>query len=470
VFVDAGSRYESPKTQGCSHLLDRMAFKSTAKRDHDQMLAEMEVLGGNLSCSSARECLMYQAAVFKQDIPHVVDLLADVIRSPRLTEQELEEQRETVPYELNEIWSKPDLILPELFHQAAYQGNTLGNPLLCAPERLESMSVHTLDTYRRRWYHPGRVVLAGTGVEHEELVALAEQYFGDWQRTRDVDIGPDTRIVPLLTTSPTPKDSTTASSASPKSMSMLRSLSSAATNIFKKNSTAIDPNTEDPFVLATAPARYTGGEISLEVPEQENTFLYLGFESVGLGHTDMYTLATLQLLLGGGGSFSAGGPGKGMYSRLYTRVLNRYHWVESCVAFLHGYSDSGLFGISAACRPDWAPALGEVMIRELALLCERGTVDPSELSRAKNQLKSSVLMNLESRMVQLEDLARQIQIYGRRIPVEEMCQHVDAVTLDDVHRVARQLLLNRPPTLVAYGPLQQLGDIKRTLRKYGIGQ
>ncbi|RKP10483.1 LuxS/MPP-like metallohydrolase, partial [Thamnocephalis sphaerospora] len=443
VFVDAGSRYESPNTQGCSHLLDRMAFKSTKRRDGHQLMAEMEELGGNLTCSSSRECLMYQAAVFKQDVNHTVDLLADVVRAPRLTEEELQEQRETVPYEVDEIWSKPELILPELLHQAAYQGNTLGLPLLCAPERLEQINLGTLAEYRRRWYQPGRVVLAGAGVPHEELVALAQRHFGDWAHNQGAS-------------------------------SILRNLSSAAATMLGRPAHASSDlmSAEDPYTLAMMPSRYTGGTLALDVPDQEHTHLYVGFEAVGLANPDMYPLATLQLLLGGGGSFSAGGPGKGMYSRLYTRVLNRHHWVESCVAFLHGYSDSGLFGISASCRPDWAHALADVVARELSLLAEPGAVEQSELDRAKNQLKSSVLMNLESRMVQLEDLARQVQVYGQRVSAEEMRARVDAVTLEDIHRVAGTMLhgSGRKPTVVSYGPVRQLKDVSRVLHKYGIGQ
>ena len=65
----------------------------------------------------------------------------------------------------------------------------------------------------------------------------------------------------------------------------------------------------------------------------------------------MFTFAVLNTLLGGGGSFSAGGPGKGMYSRLYTNVLNRRHWMFSSAAFNHSYADAGLFCIHSSAHP-----------------------------------------------------------------------------------------------------------------------
>jgi mitochondrial-processing peptidase subunit alpha len=66
----------------------------------------------------------------------------------------------------------------------------------------------------------------------------------------------------------------------------------------------------------------------------------------------------LQVLLGGGDSFSAGGPGKGMYSRLYREVLNRHFWVESAEAFTSMHTESGLLGIAGAAQP---PDAGKLM-------------------------------------------------------------------------------------------------------------
>jgi len=100
-------------------------------------------------------------------------------------------------------------------------------------------------------------------------------------------------------------------------------------------------------------------------------------------------------LLGGGGSFSAGGPGKGMYTRLFTNVLNQYPWMESCVCFNHCYTDSGLFGIMASCHPEYNNAIVDVIARQFDLVTSygRGGVTQQELMRAKNQLKSSLFMN-----------------------------------------------------------------------------
>lgn len=179
VYVDAGSRYENEYLSGVSHIMDRLAFKSTAKRSSDQILESMELLGGNIQCASSRESIMYQAATFNASVPETLSILAETVRHPMITSEEVEQQLETAEYEVTEIWSKPELILPELVHVAAYRNNTLGNPLLCPKERLGSINKEVIEAYRKTFYLPERMVVAFAGVPHADAVRLTQQYFGD---------------------------------------------------------------------------------------------------------------------------------------------------------------------------------------------------------------------------------------------------------------------------------------------------
>jgi predicted Zn-dependent peptidase len=93
----------------------------------------------------------------------------------------------------------------------------------------------------------------------------------------------------------------------------------------------------------------------------------LGFEMKG-GWKDLKNTTALSVLvtmLGGGGSFSAGGPGKGMYSRLYQRVLNRHAWISNCQAFQNGYNDTGLVGVLATCPGHQAKQMVDIIVAEL---------------------------------------------------------------------------------------------------------
>jgi len=477
VYVDAGSRYENKELEGVSHIVDRLAFKSTSSRTSDEFLESMESLGGNIQCASSRESLMYQSASFNSAVPTTLGILAETIRDPLITELEVQQQLETAEYELREIWAKPDLILPELVHMAAYKDNTLGNPLLCPEERLPLIDRNVVGKYRSTFFHPERMVVAFAGVAHEEALKLTEKYFGDMQKEKGPSLSQYGSEISVSNTPSSNEPSSPSSSSSifssdssstlattysapcspppsPQQTSrltshipFLKNLSTSASAQASVSSLDLPPQGQ-PFSLDMA-SHYTGGFLSLpSLPPPANptlpdlTYIHLAFEAVPIGSEDIYALATLQTLLGGGGSFSAGGPGKGMYSRLYTNVLNQHGWVESCVAFNHSYTDSGLFGISASCNPLRAWNMLEVICREMQnLTLESGfsSLQTVEVNRAKNQLRSALLMNLESRMVELEDLGRQVQVYGRKVGVREMCAKIDALTAKDLKRVARQV-------------------------------
>ena len=356
---------------------------------------------------------MYQCATFNSAVPSAVGLLAETIREPLLTEEEVQQQLATADYEIGEIWSKPELILPELVHLAAYKDNTLGNPLLCPKERLEVINKSTIDAYMKHFYRPESTIVAFAGVDHSEAVKLTERYFGDMKTPAKFSQSANSTASSTLTTS-------------------------------------APDNSRFPPPDMTIPSHYTGGFLTLPpIQPPPNpalprlSYIHLAFEALPISSPDIYALAVLQTLLGGGGSFSAGGPGKGMYSRLYTNVLNQHGWIENCVAFNHSYTDSGIFGIGAACAPSRIDAMLEIMCRELhALTLDTGyaALGEVEVLRAKNQLRSSLLMNLESRLVELEDLGRQVQVHGHKIGVKEMCRRIEDVTVQDLRRIARQVV------------------------------
>ncbi|KAI4126856.1 MAG: hypothetical protein LQ338_003529 [Usnochroma carphineum] len=467
VYVDAGSRYENEELRGVSHIIDRLAFKSTKSRSSDQMLETLESLGGNIQCASSRESLMYQSASFNSTVPTTLALLAETIREPLITDLEVQQQLETAAYEIREIWAKPELILPELVNVAAYKGNTLGNPLLCPQERLPYINKAVVEKYRNTFFKPERIVVAFAGVNHDEALKLTERYFGDMKETgprasQSVNEIPYPESGASSYTSSSSSSSASATSysspatspsSSPRSglLSNIPFLKNLSTSASKRATEIFSPQSFDPSPIdLNAPSHYTGGFLSLpNLPPPANpslphlSHIHLAFEALPITSDDIYALATLQTLLGGGGSFSAGGPGKGMYSRLYTNVLNQYGWVESCVAFNHSYTDSGLFGISASCQPSRIMQMLEVMCRELHnLSLDNGftALKPVEVNRAKNQLRSSLLMNLESRMVELEDLGRQVQVHGQKVGVKEMCRKIEALTVQDLRRVAKLVL------------------------------
>ncbi|KAI1761037.1 peptidase M16 inactive domain-containing protein [Hypoxylon sp. FL1150] len=456
VYIEGGSRFENTHLSGVSHIIDRLAFHSTENRTSEDIQETVESLGGNVQCVSSRESMMYQAATFNSAIPTATEILADTILNPQIAEEEVAGELLTAEYEINEIWKKPELILPELVHMAAFKDNTLGNPLLCPRERIPEINSSVIRTYRDTFYRPERTVVAFAGIPHSEAVQLAATFFGDMKGAEQQPTlsrtGSETSIDSDASTSSL-SSSSSASSSQPHSSSIMSKIplfKNLTTSGIRNASILSTPTSSPTPEEISMPSHYTGGFVALPPQPPSNnpnqfvfTHIHLAFEGVPIASDDIYALATLNTLLGGGGSFSAGGPGKGMYSRLYTNVLNQHAWVESCIAFNHSYTDSGLFGISAQCMPGRTQQMLDVMCQELrALTVDTGfaALGQAEVSRAKNQLRSSLLMNLESRMVELEDLGRQVQVHGRKVPVQEMCRKIESLTIADLRRVAKQVV------------------------------
>lgn len=186
-------------------------------------------------------------------------------------------------------------------------------------------------------------------------------------------------------------------------------------------------------------ARYQGGDYR-EERDLEQVHVMLGFDGVPYLDDDYYGASVLSALLGGG-----------MSSRLFQEVREKRGLVYSIYSYTSSYHDGGLFAVYAG--------TGEDEVRELIpLVCDemmkvtRG-VGEDEVQRARAQLKSSLLMSLESTSARCEQLARQLLIYGRPVPVAEMVHHIEAVDAAAVCRIARRILTT-PPTFAAIGPIE----------------
>ena len=467
-----------------------MFWQSTKTRSDEAMQAATSALGGNIMCAASREAIAYQSTHFQEATPLAVSLIADTVTNAQFTPEEVEAQREAARYEIREFKSKPEAYLPEVLHHIAYNGQTLGNPLFCPEERIDNIDTKLLLDAKKDWYRPERIVIAGSGIGHQELVEIAEKHFSSFKHIPSV--------TPQLNTAVRPSSAQTPISphilAPGQPSSLYKSMTRAASYLYNSG---VQPQTDiqQSVLNPRSPVNYAGGHHFTHDPSLEFDHLYLAFEGPGIHDQDIYTLATIQILLGGGGSFSAGGPGKGMYSRLYTHILNHYAQIDHCAAFHHIYTDSSLFGLFASFLPNTPHSRGNTakdilphLAHQLSLLLYT-PIPTSELNRAKNQLKSSMVMALESKSLEVEDLGRQVRlrlfylgnylnnvteqllVLDRKVPLEEMCAKIDEVTTDSLREVAAKVFgpdITKQATVVCMGH-DDVSDWKATLRRYGVG-
>jgi predicted Zn-dependent peptidase len=190
-------------------------------------------------------------------------------------------------------------------------------------------------------------------------------------------------------------------------------------------------------------ARYAGGDGRF-ARELEQVHLALGFHGVTYTDPDYYVAAVLSQLLGGG-----------MSSRLFQEIREKRGLVYSIHSFTSSYADGGIFGIYAGTGEKEVAELLPVVCDELAKLPD--DMSEPEVKRAAAQLRAATLMSREKPSARCEQLASQLLIYGRPITPAEAVARIDAVTIDDLVRLARRLAQSAP-TLTTLGPIGQVMD------------
>ena len=180
VIIDSGSRYELSFLSGMSHFLEKLSFGKTEQYESkDHILQDLEKHGGICDCQGSRDSLIYAASIDSRGLGVIVNILSEVVLRPQITDEDLDIARKVISFELQDIDLRPDqeTVLMELIHAAAYRGNTLGLPKICPEENINKISRQLIYSYMRLYHDPSRMVLAGVGVNHDELVELAEKHF-----------------------------------------------------------------------------------------------------------------------------------------------------------------------------------------------------------------------------------------------------------------------------------------------------
>ncbi len=177
--------------------------------------------------------------------------------------------------------------------------------------------------------------------------------------------------------------------------------------------------------------KYNGG-FFIEKRDIEQAHVLLGFEGVPYSTEQYYPIILLSTLFGGG-----------MSSRLFQEIREKRGLVYSVYSFTGSHTNTGIFGIYAGTGAKDLPTLLPVIVEEIKKVCNEKVLQ-KELDRAKTQLKASMLMSLESSSSVAEILARQHLIYNRIIPVEEMVERIEKVTLDDILNIAQTVFASKP--------------------------
>ncbi|HWV47235.1 MAG TPA: pitrilysin family protein, partial [Nitrospira sp.] len=239
IWVNAGSRDESPAEAGYSHFVEHMFFKGTGTRSATDISREIDALGGEMNAFTTRETTTFYVKVLDQHLPKALDLLSDLFLRSRLGRKEIEKEKQVVLEEIRMVQDDPEDLVQELHAKVVMGRHPLSRPILGRESTIIRISRQNLLEYIDSHYRPEEIVVAIAGnFDHRQLEKTMTRTFGG----------------------------------------------------YRKSSSGIPRKRWPPELL---------GGAMMKQKSLEQVHLCVGFESVAAGHKDRYAVYALNAVLGG---------------------------------------------------------------------------------------------------------------------------------------------------------------------------
>lgn len=401
IWVNIGSRNEEGKRNGISHFIEHLLFKGTKKRTALDIAREIESVGGVLNAFTGRENTCFYVKVLSKDIPLAVDLLSDIFLNSTFDNDELEKERQVVLQEIKMVADTPDDLIHDMFAKAFWKGHPLGMPVLGNLQTINSIKREDIVSYYSESYLPYAVIITAAGnIKHKRLLKLLKPF-------EKMPISQPKIQKPKL-----------------------------ATASFRHGS--------------EIPKPYPG--ITLEQRNLEQVHLCLGTPSPNQTHPDRYKIYLLNTLLGGG-----------MSSHLFQEIREKRGLAYSVYSYLNLCLDVGSLVVYAGTAPDTFGKVVELILKGLDSFSKKETAK-EELKSAKEQLKGSMLLGLETSESRMTKLARDEIYFKRIITLKEIINGIDKVTTKDIRTLAKDIFDPGKITLTAIGRIKDK-DIPKILKQ-----
>ena len=371
VWMRVGSMMETPAENGLSHFLEHMVFKGTEKRSTRDIAEEMDAVGGQMNAFTGKDCTCFYAKVIDEDLPLAVDILSDMTLHASLDETEFKKERGVILEEISMEEDSPEDVVHELLSRIQFGNQAAGMPILGPAEQIAAYTRDDLANYRARHYHPENCVVALAGnYDPEQVLALIQQYFGEWKKSGQRQTVPPMQPIP--------------------------------------------------------------GQKAAKDKDTEQLHICLGYPGTFLGSDELYPMSVMNNLLGGA-----------MSSRLFQKIREEMGMAYSIYTYPSTYVGCGTFAVYAGVSPKNGHAVLDETLRQLDLLCRDGVTE-KEFREAKNQLRGSYLLGLESPGSRMQSMGRGQLHLDRCMTPEETVAKIEAVTIESVNAVARRIFSNAP--------------------------
>ncbi|MCX8030208.1 MAG: insulinase family protein [Thermodesulfovibrionales bacterium] len=184
------------------------------------------------------------------------------------------------------------------------------------------------------------------------------------------------------------------------------------------------------------------GNISIYSKDLSEVHICLGVEGLPFSSPDRYALALANSILGGSVS-----------SRLFQEIREKKGYAYSIYSFANSYYDTGFWAIYAGVARKKAKAVTHLIINEFKNL--HNTITTEDIRRAKDQLKGSVVLGMESPSSRMQSIARQEIYFKRNFTIKEILQSIEEVTLKQTKELLNRLTNSGKIGLTVMGPVKE---------------
>ncbi|MFN8471822.1 MAG: pitrilysin family protein [Anaerolineae bacterium] len=182
-YVGVGARHEAPDISGASHFIEHMAFKGTQRYPTPEAVGQaIEGVGGALDAFTSDDRTGYIARVPAARLPIAIDLVADMLRRPKLRAADVAREKRVILEELAMIQDEPESWVSVLGDELMFGAHPLGRDILGTEPSLKAMNRSKLVEHMRRFYRPGNTVIALAGAfDPADALPRIEAALGDWE-------------------------------------------------------------------------------------------------------------------------------------------------------------------------------------------------------------------------------------------------------------------------------------------------
>ena len=171
IWVNVGSRDESPKVAGASHFLEHLLFKGTKTRTALEISSAIEAVGGEMNAFTSKEYTCFYARVIDTDLSLAIEVVSDLITSSIGRPEDVESERKVVLEEISMRDDDPSDLVHDLFSETFFGDTPVGRPILGTVKSINEMSRSAVFNYYKKKYLPQDIVVSVAGnIKHQKVI------------------------------------------------------------------------------------------------------------------------------------------------------------------------------------------------------------------------------------------------------------------------------------------------------------